>query len=240
MVGPYGRVTLAPVPLHAIGGRHLACRLCTWLCDRFCADFNASIWDRSDPWERAHSNEYDLWSAETDGNRALIEQAYGLDETDPEAAFRIRLEAAQSGSVWAMELVAWHYDTGTLVEADFGQAQQYYRDALSAGSWMATIKYAQLLAKHGHFELCESLLEDGVRSDFVPAHFWLAWFRVKQSRSRKTCREIRPLLEHAAEQGHPGAKLVLARLMARGKFGLRAIPESFRLFREVAAPPATA
>lgn len=218
----------------------MACRLCTWLCDRFCTEFNASVWDRSDAWERAHSNAYDIWSAETEANLALIERARLLNESDPEAAFRIRLEAARAGSVWAMERVGWHYHTGTAVAADFGRAQQYYHDALSAGSWTATIKYARLLAEHGHFDFCESVLEDGVRSDFVPAHFWLAWFRFKQSRSRKTCREIRPLLEHAAEQGHPGAKLVLARLMARGKFGLRAIPESFRLFREVAAPPATA
>lgn len=218
----------------------MACRLCTWLCDRFCADFNASIWDRSDAWEREHSNEYDLWSAETDRNRELIERAGALHDADPEAAFRIDLEAAQAGSIWAMELVGWHYDTGAVVQADFGQAQEYYCRALRAGSWMATIKYARLLAAHSHFDSCERVLKDGVEADFVPAYFWLAWFRYKQSRTRKTCREIKPLLEYAAEKGHPGATLVLARLMARGKFGFRAIPEGFRLFRESAALPVAA
>jgi TPR repeat protein len=206
--------------------------LCRWLC-RDAELARASFWDESTDWERAHSNEWELWCEESDRNRELIDQALAIGAADREAAFRLYLEAAEAGSVWAMELVAWYYHTGTAVAADFGQAQDYYYRAICAGSWMATIGYARLLALHGYFDYCEGVLEDGVRSDFVPAYFWLAWFRYEQSRTNKTCREIRPLLEHAAERGHPGAKLTIAQFMAKGRFGIRVIPKGFGQLLEI-------
>jgi len=192
----------------------------------------ARQWDESDAWERAHSNESELWSEESDRNRELIEQAWAIQVTNPAAALRIYLEAADAGSPWAMQQVGWHYRTGAGVAADFERAQDYYRRAICAGSWTATISYARLLAEQGHFETCEQLLEDGVRSDFVPAYFWLARFRHRQSKSRKTCREIRPLLEYASEKGHPAARGFLAALMLLGKYRLRESPVGFRLVRE--------
>ncbi len=97
---------------------------------------------------------------------------------------------------------------------------------------MATRYYAQLLAKHQYFAECEAVLNDGVDQDWIPAFFWLADFRLRQSRSRKTYREIQPLLEYAAEQGHPWAQLLLARLMVKGKFGFGLMLRGYRLFRE--------
>lgn len=94
---------------------------------------------------------------------------------------------------------------------------------------MATIYYARLLSELGHYDDCERTLENGVASDFVPAYFWLAWFRYQQSKTTKVRREVRPLLEYAAIKGHPEAKLLLARWMVLGKLGLRDIPRGFRL-----------
>lgn len=94
---------------------------------------------------------------------------------------------------------------------------------------MATIYYARLLAELGHHDDCERTLENGVASDFVPSYFWLAWFRYQQSKTAKVRREVRPLLEHAAEKGHPEAKFLLARWMVLGKLGLRDIPRGFSL-----------
>lgn len=193
----------------------MTCRL----CDRFWNRF----WEKSDAWERAHSNESELWSEEADQSRELIDRAFAIQKTDPAAAFRIFLEAAESGSVWAADRVGLHYHTGTGVAADFEKAQEYYRRAICAGSWIATIGYARLLAEQGHYDVCESVLEDGVSSDFVPAYFWLAWFRYEQSGSRKACGEVRPMLEYAAGKGHPGATHYLAQWMMFGRFGPREI-----------------
>lgn len=197
----------------------LACKLC--------ARLRAHLWEKSDAWERAHSSESAPWSDEPVQNLELVEQAYAVQKTDPAAAFRLYLEAADAGSAWAMNSVAWHYETGTVVAADFDWAQEYYRRAMCAGSWMATIHYARLLADHAYHDDCESVLEDGVSKDFVPAYFWLAWFRYQRCKSRKVCREIRPMLEHAAEAGHPAAQVMLGQWMVRGKFGLRDIPAGF-------------
>lgn len=108
-------------------------------------------------------------------------------------------------------------------------ALEYYHRAISGGSWIATIHYARLLAELGHHDDCEQTLENGVASGFLPAYFWLAWFRYQRSKTAMVRREVRPLLAHAAERGHPEAKLLLARWMMLGKLRLRDIPLGCRL-----------
>ena len=54
------------------------------LCDRW----RARQWEKSDAWERAHSNESELWSEEPLRNRELIQQAY-------EKAGRVKTETAR-------------------------------------------------------------------------------------------------------------------------------------------------
>jgi len=157
-----------------------------------------------------------------------LDTAKRIRSEDPEAAFRIYLEVADSGVAWAMESVGYLYEEGIIVAKDCEQAMTYYRRAIEAGSWMATLKYASLLADLGHFDTCETILQDGVQADFVPAFYWLARVRLKRSKNRRTCCAIRPLLEHAADAGHPAAALLLARLKFRGKFGIREIPQGFR------------
>lgn len=219
------------------------CRICArlrrWLGmepELTCEALWQSHWEQSNAWERANANQDEIWWRDSDRNRALIEEAYARKDADPEAAFRMLVEAAEAGSPTAMESVAWHYDTGTGVAADFGRAADYYHRAICAGSWIATIGYAWLLARHGHFDESESVLRDGIRLDFVPAYFWLAWLRYDRSPTPATCREIRPLLDYAAQQGHPGAKQTLGRLMVKGKFGILAIPGGLILLRETMPP----
>lgn len=219
------------------------CRICAKLRRWFGIEPELSceaLWrshrEQSDDWERAHSNHDELWWRDSDRNRALIEEAAERQDADPQAAFRMLVEAAEAGSPQAMESVGWHYHSGTVVAADFDRAADYYHRAIGAGSWMATIAYARLLEEHGHFDDCETVLRDGVQLDFVPAYFWLARLRYERSTTRATCREIRPLLDYAAKQGHPGAKLTLARLMVKGRFGILAIPRGLRLLRETMPP----
>jgi TPR repeat protein len=193
----------------------MACKLCNRFRDR--------LWQRSDAWERAHSNDSELWAEESDENRKLINLALVLERTDAAAAFRLHLEAAEARSVWSTQKIGWHYQTGTGVAADSVMALEYYHRAICAGSWMATLHYARLLAEVGRYDDCVSTLEQGVASDFVPAYFWLAWFRYERSKSRKVCEEVRSLLEYAASHGHPAANFKLARWMLFGKFGPRKI-----------------
>ena len=191
---------------------------------KLCARFWARIWEKSDAWDRAASNRSELWAKDTVENRMLLEEAESIHDADPAAAFALYLEAADAGSAFALEAVAWHYQTGTAVAADFEKAQDYFRRAIGAGSWMATIDSARFLADHGLHDESDAILTGGVEADFVPSCFWLAYLRYRRCRSRAACREIRPLLEYAAGKGHPGARVHLARLMVLGKFGLSRIP----------------
>jgi hypothetical protein len=194
---------------------------------KFCDPFWDWLWKKSGAWEREHSNESELWSKETQQSRELIEQASAIEDTRP-AAFRLYLEAAEGGSAWAMERVGWQYQTGTAVTANADKALEFYHRAICAGSWMATIHYAQLLEKLGHHDHCDQVLKDGVASDFVPAYFWLARFRYKRSKRRRVCRGVRPFLEYAAIRGHPRARVTLAQWMLWGRLGLREIPRGLK------------
>lgn len=215
----------------------LAYRLSIWICDRFfsghCTRIHDSMLEAPSEWEFAYSLDWEPWVDASDEIRELLEQGNAIRDADMEAAFRLWLQAADAGSIQAMVAVGQCYDYGAGAEKDFGLAQEYYYRALCAGSWRATIDYAWLLERHGHLEHAEHVLADGVRAEFIPAFFRLASFRYRHSKSRKTRREIRPLLERAAEAGHPGAELMLARLMAQGKFGFRERRRGFGQIRRI-------
>lgn len=207
------------------------------LCERFWRRF----WRHSEAWERAHSNDREMWAKESDQAREILNAAASMSEKDP-AALQLYLKAADSGSVVAAGRVGWQYWTGTGTPRDPIKAQEYYRRAIEGGSWTATIHYATLLNELGHYETCDQVLEDGVAIGFVPSFFWLAWLRYKRSKTRAKCREVRPLLEYAAKAGHPGARRKLSHWMLLGRFGLRdffrGVPLSLRLAREYAAEAA--
>ncbi len=92
----------------------------------------------------------------------------------------------------------------------------------------------ELLFQIGRHEECQMILQDGVRLDFAPAYFWLGWLRYLQTKTPEMRNEVKPLLEHAAQQGHPAAKFFLSRWMARGKLGLRNVPRGWKLTIEEA------
>lgn len=214
----------------------MKCRLCLWLCTWFCPDVSPAwdvFWEQADRWDRGHSNEYALFSKISGEARERLDAATAIWPTNPDAAFRIYLDLADGGVAWAMETVACQYAQGTHVAQDFEQAAVYYRRAIEAGSWIATVRYAQLMAKLGHFDICQKTLEDGVQAGFIPAFYWLAWFRYRQSKNRRTCREIKPLLERATAAGHPAAALLLAQMRLGGKFGLRETPQGFREMAQI-------
>ncbi|CAN5459478.1 hypothetical protein BH10PSE14_BH10PSE14_38940 [soil metagenome] len=180
----------------------------------------------ADAWERAASNDDWLWSEESLENWELIQRAGQIDH-DEAAAFDLHLQGAKAGSVWCQKMVGWRYWTGTGVAADKNLALQYYHSAICGGSWMATLHYARLLYGVGRYDDCERFLNDGISCGFVPSYYWLAWFRHERHGTRAVREEVRPLVEHAAKEGHPAARDLLAHWMRSGKLRLRDIPRGW-------------
>ena len=195
------------------------------------------FWAESDAWERSAANESHLLSEESDENWELIQRAAQMDYSEA-AAFEPHLEAANTGSLMCQQMVGWHYWTGNGVAADKYLASQYYHSAICGGSWMATLHYARLLYDIGRYDDCESVLNDGVDCGFVPSFYWLAWFRHKRHGTRAVREEVRPLVEHAAKAGHPGARDLLIHWMATGRLRLRDIPRGFLMVLQGAIAPA--
>ena len=184
------------------------------------------LWVETYAWENVAADEYDVWLKESDQNRELIDRA-ALMAYGESAAFDLHLEGAEAGSVWCQQAVGWHYWTGNGVAADKYLAMQYYYSAICGGSWAATLCYARLLYEVGRCDDCERVLNDGVSCGFVPSYYWLAWFRYKRHSTRAVRKEVRPLVEHAAKEGHPAAKDLLTRWMVSGKLRLRDIPRGW-------------
>jgi TPR repeat protein len=183
-------------------------------------------WQRSLEWDRANANLDELQAREFDVDR--IWHAIGLfDEKDYEGAFRIWLDLADHGSVWSMIEVGRCYEFGYGVDRNIDEAEKWYRRAFAGGSQTAMLKCAKAAARREDFSACEAILQVGVNQDWAPAKFWIAWYRYKQSKSRKTYRSIAPLLKDSARLGHPAAEFYLANFTVRGKFGLLRVPLGF-------------
>jgi TPR repeat protein len=191
-------------------------------------EVDKAVWDHSFNWE-AWETEVDYWWDQPEAEELM---AVGkLFDTEPAAAFQKYRELADNGCVQAMICVGYCYRYGLGTEANFDQAYAGYSLAVEAGSWIATRDMAEFLYNNGNYAECEEHLNEGMRCDFISAYFWLAWYRILRSYTPETCREARPLLEHAAAEGHPHAEKYLAALMIKGKFGIREIPSGLKMLR---------
>jgi hypothetical protein len=211
----------------------MICRLCTWFCDRFCPPQASSkaIWRASHDWDESYAADWE--PAEGDEIRERWALAKSLLDEDPAAALAIYHELAERGSPFAMLWAGFLHETGRGTKPDAAAAEEFYRGALCAGSWKATLGYARMLFKRGAHDKWPSTLQDGVDNGFIPAFFWLAWYQYERSPTSRTARQMRRVLEAADRAGHPGAELLLARWTAAGKFGLREIPRGLRMLRAI-------
>ena len=197
----------------------------SWLKELRDQEFQ-ELWAETYAWESAAANEDELWFKDSDRNWELIQRATLMAHGES-AALDLLLEGAEAGSVWCRQTVGWHYWTGIGVAADKYLAMKYYHSAIRGGSWTATLSYARLLYEVGRCDDCERVLDDAVSCGFVPSYYWLAWHRYKRHSTRAVRKEVRPLVEHAAKEGHPAAKDLLARWMVSGKLRLRDIPRGW-------------
>lgn len=210
----------------------MPCRLCSWLCERVCSEglSKGSFWDKSQQWEATYSHDWEPWD-ENDERRARANDAVRLFKSEPEDGMAQLVELADEGSVFAMRWVATIYRGGHGIERNLVLAEDFFGRAISAGSWISTLSYSNLLYDRGAHDEWLATLADGVDKGFIPAFFWKAWNSYRRKPSRKIAEKVLPLLQRAAEAGHPGAKVLIAKWTARGRFGYRNIPEGFRMLR---------
>lgn len=180
------------------------------------------MWEYFEAWDEAQTDDQALF--DSDPHKDELNEI-----ADPEAAFQRVLSLAEQGSVAAMIGVGTGYLYGRLVKADSGLGEDWYRRAAERGSRYAQLHLGKALGRRGDFDACEAVFAIGVKQNWAPAQFWLAWYRLRRSRTRATYREVQPLLEQAAAQGSPTAKWVLGKHLCKGDFGIRHIPRGVRM-----------
>lgn len=192
-----------------------------------CEAYHQRLWQRVRAWEREHTNGAEVSSREPDFDRLL--QILELHKSDPAAAVEAWHALAEEGSIWSMFYIGWAYEHGSGIERNLAEAEKWYDRA--SGYQYALLCSARLAAERGDYPACEAMLKIGVDQEWAPAEFRLAWYKLGQSGSRQTARDVQPLLERATADGHPMAPLLLGQLMAWGRLGLRQIPRGFRMIR---------
>ncbi|MEO0441246.1 MAG: hypothetical protein AAF067_10250 [Pseudomonadota bacterium] len=219
----------------------MPCKICNWLCDRFCPPelSSQSFWETTYRWEDEFARDWEPWE-DDDILRTQVSEAVELLKTNASQALELLIALADKGSVPAMRWVGYLYDGYPGIGENQEMAGEYYHRALCAGSWSSTISYANFLYRRGEHKYWPNVLEDGMAQGFVPAFFWYSWNKYRLRPSNRVAHEVRPLMLIAVEAGHPGAELVLARWAARGRFGLRKIPEGFRLIPSIVAKASAA
>lgn len=188
-----------------------------------------ALWNRVDEIDARCGNSSTIRSDLPEPVKEIGRQAREALERDPSSALALYEEAASLGDPHAMVAAGWMYEYAIGTERNSDKAYDYYHQAMGLGSWQAVIYYARQMDRLGHRDICISMLEDAVEVDHLGAYFWLAWFRYKYDPTRRTAASLRPLLDHAIGEGHPGAKWLLARLLVRGKYGFTRIGEGIRL-----------
>jgi hypothetical protein len=176
-----------------------------------------AIWLKSYEWDETQADPDDFLVSKD--HSSLADQAVDLWDADAEASFRIVLDLAQRGSMWALIQIGRCYEIGHGTAKDLLQSQEWYQRACAAGSQRAMLKCAKIFASQRDFARCETVLSEGIKRNWVPAVFWTAWYRHKHSKSAETYRAIYPLLKDAASHGHPAAQLVFGRFLMAGKYG---------------------
>jgi TPR repeat protein len=178
-------------------------------------------------WEYAQLNDWAL--LEADPHKEDSKAAARLIDDAPTDAFQRLLDLANRGSAYSMTYVAWCYASGTGVTKDRDQAQAWYRHAFDGGSDRGLLEYGAYLVSMGQDDAAETVYEAGWRRGFVPAVYRLIRLRLRPTLPLAKRLAWKPSLEWAAEAGHPAARYLLSRYLARGLFGIRGIPRGLKL-----------
>jgi TPR repeat protein len=183
-------------------------------------------------WLEALSNNGAL--VEQDAHPERIHRAYDILKTDTAESFRQLLALAESGSVWSMATVGRLFESGEGTDRDLVQAEAWYSRAYETGSDHALIWLGLLYLESNRFEKATGVFRTGVDRGFVPAMYYLAWSYWKSADRLQKLDEVISLLRRGSAAGDLAAERFLLNSMLRGRFGLRHVPEGFRLLSKVA------
>ncbi len=205
----------------------MKCILC-----KMCEAAKVAIKKKALAWLDARKNTGEMWDREVDHER--IEYAHSLVKTDPAQCFKEYLALAESGSLWSASCLGAAFEAGIGTGRDLVQAEKWYRRAYEGGSDDALIRLGALYVRSRQYAKAEEVYRRGAERKWAPAMYRLAFIYTKCPGWRRRRAEARALLDRAAAAGDISAKKFLADTMIRGWFGLRHIPEGFRLGFSVA------
>jgi TPR repeat protein len=197
-----------------------------------CEAAKIAIKQKALAWLDTQMNIEEMWGREVDQER--IHYAHSLLKTDPAQYFQEYLALAESGSLWSATALGAAFEAGIGTEQDLAQAEKWYRRAYEGGSDHALLLLGALNVRSRQYAKAAEVYRSGAERNWAPAMYRLAFVYTRCPDCRRHRAEARSLLDRAAAAGDISAKKFLADTMVRGWFGLRHIPEGFRLGFSVA------
>jgi TPR repeat protein len=208
----------------------MKCVLC-----KMCEAAEVAIMKKAHSWLDAQKNTEEMWDREPVQVQKRIEHAHGLWEIDPAQYFKEYMALAErDGSPWSAICLGAAFEAGVGTECDLAQAEKWYRRAFEGGSDEALIRLGALYVESQQYAKAEEVYRRGAERNWAPAMYRLASVYAKRPDWRRRRDEARTLLERAGAADDILAKRFLAGAMVRGWFGVRYIPEGFRLASSVA------
>ncbi|CAN5275337.1 hypothetical protein BH11PSE2_BH11PSE2_13170 [soil metagenome] len=181
---------------------------------------NRNEWEKA--WDYAQMNDDFVRAA--DPYLDELAEAQALLKDAPDHAISLIVDLARRGSVWSMLNLAGYYLHGEGTPVSFPDAEYWYRLAHEAGSDRGLLGYAWILHHRGAFDQEAEVYAVGVARDWGPALYRAAKHSLENARTLEERLALKPMLQRAADLGHPSAQLMLSRYMMRGRFGLRCVP----------------
>jgi len=162
-----------------------------------------------------------------------------LSESDPVRAIEGHRSLAEKGSSQAMLRLAWAYQKGIGVPADWDQAEYWYRRAFDAGpdrdKRLVTYYFGSFYLARKDFPKANEWFSVGAAMAFGPSINCLGrMYRDGLGVERRVDR-ARELFEQAAALGNLIARRNLVRLFMSGRLGLPGIFHGIRLLMRFTA-----
>jgi TPR repeat protein len=157
--------------------------------------------------------------SESEPDLAALERAHALLLASPAEGLEAMNALAERGSLMSLLYIAEAYRTGISGKPDPAQSADWYQRASNAGSAHASYMLGRMYLRTREYFNAKQWFEVGVRLDYTPAICMMGYMYAYGLGVRKDWDKARELLERASAHGHLHAKVFLASMLIRRRWG---------------------
>jgi TPR repeat protein len=157
--------------------------------------------------------------SENEPDLPALERAHSLLIASPVEGLDAMKALAERGSLMSQLYSAEAYRTGISGKADLAQSAAWYQRASDAGAAHASYMLGRMYLRTREYFNAKQWFEVGVRLDYTPAICMMGYMYARGLGVGKDWDRARELLERGSARGHLHAKVYLASMLIRRRWG---------------------